>query len=600
MTSIATMSVVRSAIQAVLLALCEIVCIAASDDSPSAANQSPRTAGTLPSFRDITDEAGLAYETTCGDSLTESLIDVNGQGACFLDYDGDGLLDVYLANGSSRSLDREGNPPHDYLLRNEGDGTFSDATTIAGLGDENWSSGCAVGDYDNDGDPDVYLTNYGPNKLYRNRAGSFSEVSVEAGVAGPEWTPPKWSMGAAFADIDSDGDLDLYVANFTAFDPERFIPAPTVTSPCQLKGVPIICAPDFFHGQQDLLYSNDGDGTFTDVSGVAGIQQGTPSHGFAVVFSDYDDDGDQDIYVANDVGPNFYYENIGDGSFADISWESGGSVNEHGEPEGSMGLTIGDYNNDARLDIFITNFVEQSNTLYENEGNNRFVDQTASLGLFSMGLNDSGWGTKFIDFDNDGWLDIFIANGHTDERLERHFPNDTYAQPNYMLRNVKAERFVDVSNAVGLRKLQNKVGRGSAFADFDNDGDVDVLVINKNDKPTFLRNDGGNLLNWIAIRALGVDSNRDGIGAKMLVESGGLRRGFEVRASDSYLSSNDMRVHVGLGATMSANIEIRWPSGQRDRYEKVTANRFYVAVEGQSLDVDPLAPPFKQPQPRIP
>ena len=594
-TGFGTIGAMRLGVSILVLPLFELVCIASSADAPLEVNQSGGMERSLPSFRDITDEAGLAYEITGGNRVTESLIDVNGQGACFLDYDGDGLLDVYLANGSSRSLDRAGNPPHDYLLRNQGDGTFSDVTRIAGVGDENWSSGCAVGDYDNDGDPDIYLTNYGPNKLYQNRAGSFSEVSAGAGVSGPEWTPPKWSMGAAFADIDNDGDLDLYVANFAAFDPERFVPPPTATSPCQFKGVPIICAPDFFHGQQDLLYSNDGDGTFSDVSGAAGIQQAVPSHGFAVVFSDYDDDGDQDIYVANDVGPNFYFENKGGGVFVDSSWESGGSVNEHGEAEGSMGLTVGDYNNDTRLDIFITNFVEQSNTLYENEGNNKFVDQTASRGLFATGLNDSGWGTRFIDFDNDGWLDIYIVNGHTDERLEKRIPTDTYAQPNYMLRNVNAERFVDVSQAVGLRDLRDKVGRGSAFADFDNDGDVDVLVINKNDKPTLIRNDGGNRLNWIAIRALGVTSNRDGIGTKILVESDGLRRGFEVRASESYLSSNDMRVHVGLGTATSASIEIRWPAGQQDRYEAVPANRFYLAVEGRSLDIDPLAPPIKQP-----
>ena len=594
-TSVATPGASRVVVWTVLLGLCEFVCIAASADSPASKNQSPSVVGALPSFRDITDEAGLAYEITCGNPITESLVDVNGQGACFLDYDGDGLLDVYLANGSSLSLEPDDNPPHDYLLRNQGDGTFSDVTKIAGLGDKNWSSGCAVGDYDNDSDPDLYLTNYGPNKLYRNRAGSFSEVSQAAGVSGPEWMPPKWSMGAAFADIDNDGDLDLYVANFTAFVPEIFVPPPTAASPCQLKGVPIICAPDFFHGQQDLLYSNNGDGTFTDVSRAAGIQQDMPSHGFAVVFSDYDDDLDQDIYVANDVGPNFSYENKGDGTFSDVSWASGANVNEHGEPEGSMGLTIGDYNNDTHPDIFVTNFVEQSNTIYENTGNKRFIDQTAARGLFPIGLNESGWGTKFIDFDNDGWLDIFIANGHTDERLESHFPTDTYAQPNYMLRSVEAKRFVDVSEAVGLRELPNKVSRGSAFADFDNDGDVDILVINKNDKPTFLRNDGGNRLNWIVIRALGIGSNRDGIGTKVLIESGGVRRGFEVRASDSYLSSNDIRIHVGLGAATSADIEVHWPSGHQDRYQTVVANRFYLAVEGQSLNVDPLATPIQQP-----
>ncbi len=577
------------------LALGVLVWVAAGTGLWAAKSQSPATKSTLPWFHDITDEAGLAYKITCGDPVTESLVDVNGQGACFLDYDGDGFLDIYLANGSSRSLDRAGEPPNDYLLQNQGDGTFANVTKSVGLGDTNWSSGCTVGDYDNDGDADLYLTNYGSNKLYRNVAGAFSEVSHEAGVAGPEWTPPKWSMGAAFADIDNDGDLDLYVANFTAFDLETFVPPPTTESPCRLKGVPIVCAPDFFHGQQDLLYLNDGDGTFSDVSGTAGIHQDKPGHGFAAVFSDYDDDGDQDLYVANDSGPNSYYENNGDGTFVDISWESGGVVNEHGEPEGSMGLTVGDYNNDARLDIFITNFIEQSNTLYKNDGDNKFVDETAGLGLFPVGLNDSGWGTKFIDFDNDGWLDLFIANGHTDERLEKRFPTDTYAQPNYLLRNVGAERFVDVSDSIGMRKLESRVSRGAAFADFDNDGDVDVLVINKNDKPTFLRNDGGNQRSWFTIRTQGVESNRDGIGTKILVETGGARRAFEVRGSDSYLSGNDLRVHVGLGENTSADVEIRWPSGRRDRHEAVSANKFYLAVEGQSFDVDPLASPLKKP-----
>ena len=314
-----------------------------------------------------------------------------------------------------------------------------------------------------------------------------------------------------------------------------------------------------------------------------------------MVFSDYDDDGDQDLYVANDSGPNFYYENKGKGTFSDISWESGAVVNEHGEAEGSMGLTVGDYNNDGRLDIFITNFIEQSNTLYENDGNNKFFDQTTGFGLFKVGFNYSGWGTKFIDFDNDGWLDLFIANGHTDERLEQRYPTDTYAEPNYLLRNVEGKRFVDVSDLVGMRKLQNRVSRGAAFADFDNDGDVDVLVTNKNDEPTLLRNDGGNRRNWFTIRTQGVESNRDGIGAKILVETAAGRRAFEVRGSDSYLSSNDMRVHVGLGESASADIEIRWPSGRRDRHEAVAAAKFYLAVEGQPLEADPLAPPLKQP-----
>ena len=550
----------------------------------------------LPQFRDIAEEAGLDYRITCGDPVTESLLDVNGQGACFFDYDSDGHLDVYLANGSSRALDLAGKPPTDYLLRNEGDGTFSDVTRAAGLGDSRWSSGCAIGDFDNDGAQDLYLTNYGPNRLYRNENGTFRDVSAVAGVSGPDWDPAKWSMGAAFADIDGDGDLDLFVANFTVFDPETSPPAPTEDSPCKLKGVPIVCAPDYYEGQQDLLYRNEGDGTFRDISVSAGILQGEPGHGFAAVFSDYDDDGDPDLYVANDSGPNFYYTNRGNGTFDDVSWESGGMVNEHGEPEGSMGLTVGDYNNDGRPDIFITNFVEQSNTLYENDGDNLFFDQTTSVGLDPVGFNYSGWGTKFFDFDNDGWLDLFVTNGHTDERLELRFPADTYAEPNYLLRNDSGSRFVDVSAQSGLRDMRDRVGRGTAFADFDNDGDVDVLVVNKNDRPVLLLNEGGNRRNWLAIRTLGVKSNADGIGAKVMVTAGGHRRVFEVRGSDSYLSSNDMRVHVGLGDFVTADVTIRWPSGFVDRHDRVAAGRFYSAAEGGKLEVTVMPGPGVPPR----
>ena len=452
--------------QALLLALSLLALVAVGSPAPAAEKPPEAAEDALPSFHDITNQASVGYKITCGDPVTHSLIDVNGQGACFLDYDGDGFLDIYLANGSSQALNRAGTPPHDYLLRNQGDGTFADVTKRTGLGDTSWSSGCAVGDYDNDG-------------------GVFADVTDRAGVGGPDWTPPKWTMGAAFADVDNDGDLDLFAANFTKFDPEISPPPPTEGSPCKLKGVPIVCAPDYYEGQQDLLYLNNGDGTFGEAAEQAGLHQKKPGHGFAVVFSDYDDDGDQDLYVANDSGPNFYYENNGKAAFNDISWESGGMVNEHGEPEGSMGLTVGDYNNDGRLDVFITNFIEQSNTLYENDGDNMFIDQTSSLGLHPVGFNYSGWGTKFIDFDNDGRLDLFITNGHTDERLEARYPTNTYAEPNYLLRNVDGKRFVDVSDRVGMRKIENRVGRGTAFADFDNDGDVDILVINKNEKPRF-------------------------------------------------------------------------------------------------------------------
>jgi enediyne biosynthesis protein E4 len=544
----------------------------------------------LPVFTDITQKAGVAYKIICGDEVTEFLIDVNGEGAAFFDYDNDGDQDIYLVNGSSRKLEKTATPPHDYLLRNNGDGTFTDVTAQAHLGDTAWSSGCAVGDYNNDGYLDLYVTNFGPNKLYRNNGnGTFTEVGEAAGVADPKWSFPKWSMGAAFGDYDNDGFLDLYVTNFSKFNYQPELPAPREDSPCKMKGVPIACPPEKYEGEQDLLYHNNRDGTFTDVSQEAGIVGKDPGHGFAVVFSDFDNDGDQDIYVAKDAGPNFYYINNGNGKFTDASLGSGLAVDEYGNAQGSMGLTVGDFNNDGLSDVFITNFIDQQNTLYQNQGSNLFLDRTTNFGLGMVGFHYSGWGTKFFDFDNDGWLDLFITNGHTMEQLEKHFPADPFAEPNYLMRNIQGKEFKDVSEMTGLRKLSNKVGRGTAFGDFDNDGDIDVLVMNKNDFPTLWRSDGGNDRNWVCLRTEGVRSNRAGIGAKVIVTAGGTKRFFEVRGSDSYLSSNDLRVLAGLGDLKQADVEIRWSSGQIDRTSNVTANHFYLAREGHTLQPDPLS-----------
>jgi enediyne biosynthesis protein E4 len=551
----------------------------------------------MPTFTDITKKAGLEYRITCGDEINEYLIDINGQGACFIDYDNDGYQDLYLVNGSSRKMQATGRLPHDYLLRNMGGGRFNDVTEVARLGDTAWSSGCAVGDYNNDGYLDLYITNYGPNKLYRNDGnGTFTDVGESVGVAGPRWDPPKWSMGAAFADYDNDGYLDLYVTNFAKFDLKNPPPPPTEASPCKLKGVPIACPPDIFEAQQDLLYRNNGDGTFSDVTSSAGIIGKDAGKGFAVIFSDFDNDADQDIYVANDAGPNFYYTNEGSGKFKDASWVSGTAVDEQGNPQGSMGLTGGDYNNDGLMDIFVTNFIEQTNTLYHNRGSNRFMDRTTATGLGLVGFHYSGWGTKFFDFDNDSWLDLFITNGHTNDQLEKSYPPDprhAYAEPNYMMRNVEGKRYVDISEAVGIRKLPNRVGRGTAFGDFDNDGDIDLLIVNKNDIPLFLRNDG-DAKNWIVLRTEGTQSNRSGIGARVSVNTGSLRRIFEVRGSDSYLSSNDLRVHIGLGDQNWADVEIRWPSGHTDRGTRISANKFYLAREGSTLREDPNSRPMMQ------
>jgi hypothetical protein len=575
---------IRSLRIAPLLSACLILIWCADPFFRSAQNSKPFT-----TFTDITGKSGLAsFKIICGDRVTDFLIDVNGEGAAFFDYDNDGYQDIYLVNGSSRSLEKAGHPPHDYLLHNNGDGTFADVTAKAHLGDTAWGGGVAVGDYNNDGYPDLYVTNYGRNRLYRNNGdGTFTDVAEAAGVAGPHWTFPKWSMGAAFADIDNDGYLDLYVVNFTKFYYQSDRPSPNPKSPCKMKSIPIACAPEQYEGSQAILYRNNGDGTFTDVTQSAGVTQKVPGRGFAVVFSDFNNEGHQDAFQANDSGPNFFYINDGKGHFTDSSWESGTAVDGLGNVLGSMGATVGDVNHDGLPDIFITHFVDQPNTLYINEGNHMFSDQTTPFGLWSIGYHYSGWGTKFEDFDNDGWLDLWITNGHTMEQLEQHYPEDPFAEPNYVLGNVEGKKFVDMSEIAGIRKLPNKVGRGTTFGDIDNDGNIDVLVINKSEAPTLWHNDGGNSKNWMTIRTEGVKSNRSGIGARIAATADGVRQSFEVRGSDSYLSSNDLRVHIGLADSKEADIEIRWPSGQLDKYSKVAANRFYIAREGDFLKPDP-------------
>ena len=556
------------------------------------ANPSPRTvdhSAHVPIFTDITRQAGLAHKIVNGDKQSEYLIDINGQGACFLDYDNDGFQDILLVNGSSRKSEAAGQHPHDYLLRNNGNGTFTDVTREAHLGDSGWHSGCAVGDYNNDGFLDIYVTSFGPNKLYRNNGdGTFTEAAAAAGVSDPHWPFPKWSMGAAFGDYDGDGYLDLYVTNFVKVDPQQLPPRPGEPRGCMLKNAAIACPPDNYEGEQAILYHNNRDGTFTDVSQAAGIVRKDPGRGFGVVFGDFNNEGRQDIYQVNDSGPNFYYINNGNGTFKDASWSSGLAVDGAGNPQGSMGVAVGDYNSDGLLDIFVTNWIEQNSTLYENQGLHQFMDRTSVLGLSPLGFDYCGWGTSFFDFDNDGWLDLWISYGHTNEQVEKLNPPISFAEPNFLLRNLGGHKFVDVSEVAGLRKLPAHSGRGAAFADIDNDGDIDALLVNKNDIPTLLRNDGGNASNWLVIRTEGVRSNRAGIGARIAITTAGKRRIIDVRGSESYLSGNDLRVHFGMGDFLHADVlEIRWPSGQVDRYADVAVNTFYLAREADGLKPDP-------------
>lgn len=398
-------------------------------------------------------------------------------------------------------------------------------------------------------------------------------------------------MGAAWGDYDNDGRLDLYVANFVKVDPEHLPPRPGDPNACRLKEVPIACPPDNYSGEQGILYHNNGDGTFTDVTKAAGLTRPEKDlgRGFGVVFGDFNNDGLQDIYQVNDSGPNFFYINNGDGTFRDASYESGLAVDGDGNPQGTMGVTVGDYNNDGLMDILISNWIDQYKTLYENEGSHRFQDVTILKGLAQLGYQYCGWGTNLFDFDNDGWLDIWMTFGHTDPQVGKVYPDDPFAEPTYLLRNIEGKSFMDVSEVVGLRKGKPRSGRGVAFADIDNDGDIDALIVNKNDTPTLLLNDGGNRRNWLVIRTEGVQSNRSGIGARLTVTAGGMRRIFDVRSNESYLSSNDPRAFIGMASLQKADkIEIRWPSGQVDRYQHVAVDTFYLAREGSWLRPDPL------------
>jgi enediyne biosynthesis protein E4 len=385
-----------------------LLLVSAARTAVNSAQQNP--AGiSLPVFADVTQKAGLNMKLINGDDATEYLVDVNGTGACFLDYNNDGFQDIFLVNGTSRKSEAQGLHPHDYLLRNNGDGTFSDVTAQAHVEASGWHSGCTSADYNNDGFADIYLTSYGPNKLYRNNGdGTFTDVAAAAHVDDPHWPYPKWSMGAAWADYDNDGKLDLYVANFARVDPRHLPPKPGDSEPCKLNGAAIACPPDRYPGEQGILYHNNGDGTFTDVTGKAGLTRADKDQGrgFGVIFGDFNNNGRQDIYQVNDSGMSFFHVNNGDGTFRDASFESGLALDGFGNVHGIMAVTEGDYNNDGRMDIFIADWIKQDKTLYENQGSYIFSDVTADRGIAQLGYEYCGWGTRLFDFDNDGWLDI--------------------------------------------------------------------------------------------------------------------------------------------------------------------------------------------------
>ena len=520
-------------------------------------------------FNEVALQAGINFQHTNGSTGRFYYPEAYGSGVVFLDYDNDRYQDLYLVNSAALPGFVESFQPANALYRNNGDGTFSDVTAQAGVGDQGYGLGACAADYDNDGHVDLYVTNFGANVLYRNNGdGTFADVTIHAGVG-----DLRMSTSAAFADYDGDGHLDLYVAN------NAEVPIAKAKE-CRHGIVQVYCGPGQYQGVAGVLYHNEGDGTFADVTQRAGMDDESGRQ-LGVVFSDYDDDGDPDLYIANDTTPNWLYRNDGDGEFAEIGLISGVAVTADARPEAGMGTDWGDYNRDGLMDIIVCNFQWESCRLLENSGNGFFEDKTFVSGLGEPTYSTLTFGTDFLDYDNDGLLDIFIANGHVDPNIEIiDKAGPTYAQHDQLFHNNGDKTYSDVSGQAGLQRLRPMVGRGSATADYDNDGDLDICVSNNNQKPMLLRNDGGNGNNWLSIKTVGSRSNRDGIGARITVTSGDLVQVEEVRSGSSYLSQNDLRVHFGLGSrTQVETIQVRWPSGIVQTLQGIDVNQYLVVEE---------------------
>jgi hypothetical protein len=529
---------------------------------------------------DVAARAGVTLLNICGDTTKDYIVDSNGAGAAWIDYDNDGALDLLLVNGSTRDHLKQGGDVMAALYRNDGRGRFEDVTARSGLARRGWGNGVCVADYDNDGFSDIYISGIGGGGLFHNNGdGTFADVTVRARVG----NEGRWGTGCAFGDYNRDGRVDLYVANYVKFA-EGKIPRRGQTGSCKFMVIDVYCGPKSLEGEPDVLYKNNGDGTFSDVTQAAGIRDpGYP--GFGVLFSDLDNDGWPDIYVANDSAPHFLFHNNGNGTFTETGLVSGVALSGDGREQAGMGVDAGDINGDGLQDLVVTNFSHDYTTLYENHVGGYFTDASYNTGLSSSSGPYMGWGVGLVDFDNNGWLDLFVANGHVYPQVDGRGIGTKYAQRKQVFRNVDGRRFKDVTDEVGGGLLVEKSSRGAAFGDYDNDGRIDVVVSNINDRPTLLHNEspGGH---WATFRLIGTNSNRDGIGAKVIVTGGGRRQVVEVRSGGSYASQNDLRAHVGLGsATRIERVEIRWPGGAVDTAGGLGADRFYVAREGQGISV---------------
>jgi hypothetical protein len=511
-------------------------------------------------YRDATKDSGIDFVHANGATGEKQCIEQMGSGGCLLDYDADGRLDLYIVNSVGANQ----------LYRNLGKLRFANTTRAAGVAHEGYGMGAFAADFDNDRDPDIFVTNFGPDALYVNRGdGTFKESAAAAGV-----DDERWSTGAAFLDQDKDGWLDLYVANYV----QMAVPD---TNECWAeKGkIKLYCPPRRYPREKDIFYRNRRDGTFQDATTAAGVDR-VAGRGLGAIASDFDGDGLIDVYVANDLDPNFLFRNKGDGTFEEIGLMAGCSHSEDGKEQAGMGLAASDYDNDGWSDIFVTNFVNEVNSLYHNEGGGLFFNESTSSGLGPGSLPYVGWGTEFFDFDNDGWKDVFVANGHTESDAEKIDPTTTYRQPSFLYRNRGDGTFAEMTKTLAPSLLEPRASRGTIFGDLDDDGDIDIVVINQNDRPLLLENAGVPGRHWIGFRCAGTVSNRDAVGARVEVRAGDLVGVREVQCGTSYLSSSDPRVHFGLGErAIVDSVLVRWPTGATQTFRGLAVDRYHRLVE---------------------
>ena len=541
-------------------------------------------------FENVAKQSGLASWThKMGVPEKKYIVETNGSGVCLIDYDNDGWLDIYLVNGSTfDALDGKESPPHAALFHNNHDGTFTDVSAQAGVQNDRWGYGCSVADYDNDGWPDLFVGNFGKNRLYHNNHnGTFTDVAEKAGVA-----LGNWSTGSAWGDYDGDGWLDLYVTGYVHYDRAlaETLARDSSNSACLYRGIPVNCGPRGLPAEPDHLFRNNGDGTFTDVTQKAGVEDKGPFYGFTAIFVSLSGNGRPDLFVGNDSEPNYFYRNKGDGTFEDQSYVSGFALNKDGREIASMGIAAGDYENNGLVDFLITDFGDDYKVLYHNDGEANFTDASYNAGIAQATIPFVGWGDGFLDYDNDGWLDLFMANGHVYPQVDQHDWGTTFAQRPLLFHNVpdrsgKGRRFeyVPPVTSTGLAVVVS--ARGAAFGDLFNDGKTDVVINPIDGPPVLLRNVNPDHHHWVEIGLVGgPKSPRDATCATAYLTTNGMRQRRDVLASGSYISSNDRRLHFGLADTTDpGSVEIHWPSGRKETSKLPAVDRIYTITEGVGI-----------------